>query len=363
MTNSPPVQASRPFLGDAEARAVARVLASGYLGMGPETRAFEAELETYLEAPGRAVTTAATGTSALHLAFAALGLGPGDEVLVPSLTFVASFQAVAVTGAHPVACDVLEASGLIDLEDAERRVTSRTRALMPVHYAGNVGDLEAAYAFAARHGLRVVEDAAHAFGTRSRGRLVGSFGDVACFSFDPIKNITCGQGGAIVTGDAAVTAAARRMRNLAIEPGGEVRGPGWRYALSDLNAAIGRVQLGRFEQELKPRRQALVARYRERLANVRGLALLEGDPEAVQHIFPVRIEGGHRDRAQAALREAGCETLVHYRPNHQLAAFRAEGCPVADRLFGELLTLPLHPAVTADDVDRIAAILGKTLAG
>src|SRR5688572_13938642 len=194
MTSRSLVQASRPSIGEAEGRAVARVLGTGYFGMGPETRAFESELEAYLGG-GRGVACVNTGTSALHLAVAALGIGPGDEVIVPSLTFVASFQAVAVTGARPVACDVDESSALIDLADARRRLTPRTRA----------------------NGLRVIEDAAHAFGTRHAGCRVGADGDVVCFSFDPIKNITSGQGGALVSADASFLERTRRMRNLALE--------------------------------------------------------------------------------------------------------------------------------------------------
>lgn len=360
------LQASKPFLGPGETRAAARVLEGGYLGSGPEARAFESELASYLGA-GSHVVGVSTGTGALHLAAAALGLGPGDEVLVPSLTFVASFQAVAATGARPVACDVRMEDGLLDLQDARRRITPRTRALMPVHYAGNPGDLDAIHAFAGAHGLRVIEDAAHAFGSRSRGRLVGSFGDVACFSFDPIKNITCGQGGAVVTRDAAVAEAAARMGNLAIErvpgEGGDaiaVRSMGWRYALPDLNAAIGRVQLARFDGELKPHRVALVRRYRERLAAVRGLTMLDAPEGVVAHIFPVRIPG-RRAAARAALKEEGFETLVHYKPNHRHAPFAGAPCPAADRLYEELVSLPLHGAVALDDVDAVCGILESVL--
>lgn len=361
------LQVSRPCLGEAEARAAERTLAAGYLGMGPETRAFEIELAAFF-GNGRKVVTASTGTSALHLALAALGVGAGDEVLVPSLTFVASFQAIAVTGARPIACDVRDDCGLLDLEDASRKITARTRAIMPVHYAGFADDLDAVHRFACEAGLRVIEDAAHAFGSRCRSRLVGSFGDIACFSFDPIKNITCGQGGAVVTADASVARAAGRMRNLAIESIAgaagdaiEVRGPGWRYAMSDLNAAIGRVQLARFESELKPHRQRLAARYRQRLESIPGLGLLRSEPDVVPHIFPVRVRGGRRDAARVALATAGFESVVHYKPSHLLSAFRAEDCPTAERLYRELLTLPLHAAVQIEDVDRIAAVLGDAL--
>lgn len=361
------VQASKPSLGELEVRATARILASGYLGMGPETRAFERDLDEFFGVTG--VVTVCTGTSALHLALEALGVGPGDEVLVPSLTFVASFQAIAMCGARPVACDVLKESGLIDLEDAARRMTPRTRAVMPVHYAGYAGDINGVHRFARERGLRVIEDAAHAFGSRSDGRLIGTFGDIVCFSFDPIKSVTCGQGGAIVTSDPAVADDARCRRNLAIErmphcraEDIDVRKVGWRYAMSDLNAAIGRVQLARFDSELRPRRQSLVARYRHQLTGQSGVRLLRSDTEAVPHMFPVLIADGRRNAVQEALGVAGFESLVHYRPNHQLSAFNAGApCPVADQLYGELLTLPLHADMTGGDVDSIVRVIARTL--
>ena len=369
MEPAPAVQTSRPSLAETERLAVLRVLGTGYLGMGPEVRAFESELEAYF-GPGRGVACTNTGTSALQLGVAALGLEAGAEVLVPTFTFVASFQAIAAAGAIPVACEVLAASGLIDLQDARRRLTPRTRAIMPVHYASHPGDVAALEAFAREHRLRVVEDAAHAFGTRTAAGLVGAYGDVACFSFDPIKNITAGLGGAVVSADPEVIAAVRRMRALGMErttgadgaPDMEVSGPGWRYEMSDLMAALGRAQLARFESELKPHRIALAAEYRARLAGCPHLTLMESEPGVVPHIFVVRIEAPRRAAARAALRAAGFETLVHYKPAHLLAAFRAGPFPVAERLYAEVLSLPMHGGVTREDVRRIAEVLGAALA-
>ena len=342
-------------------------LASGYYGHGEQTRAFETELAAYFGGE-RVVLCTNTGTSALHLALAACGIGPGAEVLVPSLTFVASFQADAMTGAKPIACDVEETTGLVDLRDARRRITPRTRAIMPVHYGGYPGDLPAVHAFATAHGLRVVEDAAHAFGSRCGARRVGSFGDVACFSFDPIKNITAGQGGAVVTGDRAVARRVATLRNLGIEAsadGGEafeVTGIGWRYQMSDLMAAIGRAQLARFESEVKPARLALLAHYRERLAACRGVRLLAWTDGTVPHILPVRVAAGKRDAVRAALRDEGYESRVHYAPNHRLAAF-ADGQPrpTCERLHAELVTLPFHAGVSHTDVDTITGVLARAL--
>ena len=368
------IRLSKSFVGQQEIAAVSAILERGFLGMGEEVQRFETELAAYLDAP--AVACVNTGTAALQLALQAIGVGPGDEVLVPTLTYVASFQAIAATGATPVACEVRESDGLLDLADAERRVTSCTRAVMPVHYASFPGDLDAIYAFAQRHGLRVVEDAAHAFGCTSRGRRIGSFGDVVCFSFDGIKNITSGEGGAVISSDPVVMDKVRDARLLGVERDTEKRyrgerswdfdvtEQGWRYHMSDLMAAIGRIQLRRFETEFAPCRVALARRYRELLSDISGLRLFANDVEGiVPHIFPLRILGGRRDAVRAALNAAGVQTGIHYKPNHLLTRFGAgrPALPVAEMLYRELLTLPMHPQIDMVDCDRMAALIAEAL--
>lgn len=368
MTPKDVVQTSAPYVGAAEKAAVARVLDSGYYGCGPEVATFEHELSYYLGNDIDVVCTA-SGTAALHLALTAIGVGHGDEVLAPSVTFVATFQAIAATGARPVACDVLEKNLLLDIEDARRRITQRTRAVIPVHYAGHSGDLDAIYDFARSNRLRVVEDAAHAFGSRNQGRMIGSFGDVVCFSFDPIKNITAGQGGAVVTRNPAVAHDVRLRRELGIERASTTRSDdivvsrlGWRYAMSDLMAAIGRVQLGRFDSELKPLRQQNAAALGEKLRDLPDIGLPSLDAEDVPHIFPVRIANDRRDVVRKALRDAGFETKVHYPPNHLLPYF-ADGAPrpVAERAFQELLTLPLHPGIGDDQIAHMVSVIRASL--
>lgn len=367
MNSKPRLPASKPAIGRMEARAIARVLKTGYFGMGPEVRAFEQELQAFF-GNGRSVLCVNSGTAALHLAIRALGLGADDEVLIPTLTYVASFQAVVMAGARPVACDVMRDSGLIDLEDARKRITRRTKAIMAVHYAGNPGDPNALKAFAADYDLRVVEDAAHAFGSTSGGIPVGGFGDIVCFSFDPIKNITSGQGGAVVTSDVKIARQVAAMRNLGIQQKTsmghsgdfEVRGPGWRYQMSDLMAGIGRAQLGRFVSEIKPARMRLRALYRARLAHVSGVTLLTCTEGSVPHIIPVRIAANGRAAVRAALSETGIETGIHYKPNHLHSAF-ADGQRrrVAETLYRELLTLPTHDGVNARHVELIARVLER----
>jgi dTDP-4-amino-4,6-dideoxygalactose transaminase len=284
------------------------------------------------------------------------------------LTYVASFQAVSAARAVPVPCEVLPATVTLDLRDAAKRLSPWTRAVMPVHYASNPGDLQAIYAFARRHGLRVIEDAAHAFGCHYQGRLIGSFGDIICFSFDGIKNITSGEGGAVVTADRQVARRVRDARLLGVERDTErrfagqrswefdVRHQGYRYHLSNLLAALGRVQLRRFPTELAPRRVALARIYRERLAGIPEVRLFEADLEnLVPYIQPLAVLYGRRDGLRDFLDGQGIETGIHYKPNH-LLNFYGQGklsLPVTEQLYEELLTLPLHPGLTEAEVHRV----------
>jgi dTDP-4-amino-4,6-dideoxygalactose transaminase len=240
---------------------------------------------------------------------------------------------------------------------------------MPVHYAGGVGRLAEVYAFAQSHGLRVVEDAAHAFGSMHGGIPVGGSGDVACFSFDGVKNITSGEGGCVVSDDPDVLDRMRDARLLGVENDTsarfegqrswdfDVRAQGWRYHMSDIMAAIGRVQLGR-RAELAGRRQELARSYLERLrGQQRVTPVLDEIDGVVPHIFPVRIaDMTDRDGLRQTMREAGIETGVHYRPNHTLTYFARAGAPplpVTERVYAELLTLPLHPDLTIEDIDYV----------
>ncbi len=370
---------SRSIVGEAEAEAVRRVICGdGYLGMGTEVQRFESEVADYLGVSASQVISANSGTAALHLAVqGVLGHCSEAEVLVPSLTFVASFQAVGGAGAVPVPCDVRSDTATIDLEDAARRITPRTKAIMPVHYASNPVNLSGVYAFAREHGLRVIEDAAHAFGCLYQGKKIGSFGDVVCFSFDGIKNITCGEGGCIVTADMAVADAARDGRLLSVEKDTEkrfsgqrswefdVKRQGWRYHMSNIMAAIGRIQLTRLDGEFAPKRRQLANLYRECLAGKDGIALLTPDPEAwiIPHIFPVRFLNGRRAAVLEALNAAGIPSAQHYKPNHLLSLYGGGrlSLPIAEKLHEELLTLPLHPGLKPDDILSVCEVVTAAL--
>jgi dTDP-4-amino-4,6-dideoxygalactose transaminase len=292
---------------------------------------------------------------------------------VPSLTYVASYQAISANGAKAVACDIDPETCVLDWRDAERRVTSRTKAVMPVHYSGGVGDLDGIQTFAARHGLRIIEDAAHAFGSSHAGKQIGSFGDIACFSFDGIKNITSGEGGCIVTDDPTVLRSLQDARLLGVEKDSEKRylgqrswefdvtAQGWRYHMSNIMAAIGLEQLKRFPQ-LAAARQRLARRYDQLLQDHPRIHPLPRDYDSVvPHIYVVRIRGvTDRKALQAQLLAKGIQTGIHYQPNHVLSLYRdsqALPLPVTEMVFPELLSLPMHPDVSEQDVEFVCAQL------
>jgi dTDP-4-amino-4,6-dideoxygalactose transaminase len=361
------IRLSKSVVGPEEAEAVTRVICEdGYLGMGQEVRLFEEELRRFLGGDVEIITVS-TGTAALHLATMAV-LSPGDEVLVQSLTFLSSFQAIGAANAIPVPCEVISETITIDLEDAEKKLTSRTRAIMPVHYASNPADRIRVYQFARTHHLRVIEDAAHAFGCVENGRVIGSDGDVVCFSFDGIKNITSGEGGAVVTKDPRVAEVVRDARLLSVRKDTEKRfegqrswefdvtRQGYRFHMSNIFAAIGRVQLRRFEREFRERRVTLARNYRSALREITGLVLLAGEPgDIVPHIFPIRVLDGKRDGLRRCLESQNIESGIHYQPNHLLSLYGARSgqLPRTEALYRELLTLPLHPDLSDSDQERV----------
>lgn len=364
------IRLSKSCVGEAEKNAVMDVLDREYLGMGAEVQEFEQALTDYF---GRPAVCVVNGTAALQLALQAAGIGPGDEVLVQSLTYVASFQAIAATGATPVACDVDPDTLTLDWRDAERRVTDKTKAVMPVHYAGGVGMLDEIYEFANRHKLRVIEDAAHAFGTKYKGNVVGGFGDVACFSFDGIKNITSGEGGCIVSDNLDLVNKVRDARLLGVEKDTEKRylgqrswrfdvsSQGWRYHMSNIMAAIGVQQLKRSTQFFMKRKE-LANIYVDRLKKCRKLELLNLDyTEVVPHIFPVLLKSsGLREKLIEHFERMGVQTGIHYQPCHELSLFRSSNelaLETTEKIAGNILTLPLHAELERSDVNYVTDVL------
>ena len=364
------IRLSKSCIGEAEKEAVMRVLNRGFFGMGQEVKSFEDSLTNFF---GRPALCVVNGTAALHLALQATGIGDGDEVLVQSITYVASFQAIAATGAKPVPCDIIATTAGVDLSDAKQKITSKTKAIMPVHYAGCVGNLDAVYDFAHSNDLRVIEDAAHAFGTTYNNKKVGSFGDIACFSFDGIKNITSGEGGCIVTDDQKVLERIKDARLLGVEGDTDKRfsgkrswdpdvsNQGWRYHMSDIMAAIGKEQLNNFEYH-KTRRQELAKCYVEHLSEMPSISIFDHDYDnVVPHIFVILLEEDiDRESVMNFLNEHDVPTGIHYKPNHLLTYFAdsiATKFPITDKLYPRMLTLPLHPELSFEDIANIVKLL------
>lgn len=365
-----------PDIGEEEISEVVECLRSGWLTTGPKTRQFEQEFGAYL---GGGVETISvnSATAGLHLALEAFGIGPGDEVIVPTLTFTATAEVVRYLGAQPVFVDADPRTLCLDPAAVEAAITSRTRAIVPVHYAGLACDMDAILALAARHGLRVLEDAAHAFPTLYKGQLVGTLGsDITVFSFYANKTMTTGEGGMVVTRDPALARRVRLMRIHGISQDAfarytsrtpawfyEVVAAGFKYNLTDIASAIGLGQLRKIDRFLARRRQ-LAASYNSALA---GLPLrLPPDAPAgsthAWHLYVVRLtDGAHigRDELIGELSARGIGTSVHFIPLHRQPYWRdtcsltPQQFPVAEASYHAMLTLPLYTKMTDADQARV----------
>lgn len=336
--------------------AFARLLRSSAYTLGVEVERFEAEFAEYSET--RHCVGVASGTAALSLMLRGYGIGPGDEVVVPAHTFIASALAVAHVGATPVLCDVLDGTGLIDPDAARAAVGPRTAAILAVHLYGQTCDIGAIEAFARPRGVLVLEDAAQAHGARYRGRRAGSLGAAAAFSFYPSKNLgALGDGGAICTDDDVLAARLRRLRNLGQRTKGEHVELGYNERLDGLQAALLRVKLVHLD-EWNEARRALATQYRRLLEP--SVTLLEERPESpcVYHLFPARFE--NRDAVAATLRNLGIESGIHYSPAvHEHPAWansqlRLGEVPNSEAWAAEELSLPMHPVLTPDEIERVA---------
>jgi len=364
---------TRPSIDEETIAAVAEVLRSGWLASGPKVAQLEAELSAYLG--GRPVRTQTSATAGLEMALLACGIGRDDEVITPALSFVATANVIVRVGARPVFVDVGLDSRNIDLDQVEAAITPRTRAILPVHFAGLPVDMERLYALAGRHGLRVIEDAAHAIGSAWRGRRIGSFGDLVCFSFHPNKNMTTIEGGAISGGSPEELKAIELHRWHGQVKSGldgfDTLLAGGKFNLSDVAAAVGLGQLRRLEQ-FNARRRALVARYFELWARDAPLRLPErGDDGHSWHVFtpllPLAELTISRAQFMEAMKARGIGVGVHYPAIHLFSAYRALGYrpgqfPNAERIGRETVTLPLFPAMELRDVDRVVETASAVIA-
>jgi dTDP-4-amino-4,6-dideoxygalactose transaminase len=365
---------------EADVEAVAAALRSGWLTTGPRVEAFEAAVARLVGA-AHAVAVS-SGTAALHCAAFAAGVGPGDEVVVPALTFAASANAVLYLGGTPVFADVRPDTLTVDPDDVAARLSPRTRAVVAVDFAGQPAALDALAALARDRGLALIEDAAHSLGAEYRGRRVGSIADLTTFSFHPVKHVTTGEGGLVTTGDAELARRLRRFRNHGLETEFRERDArgleyspmvdlGFNYRLTDLQCALGLSQLGRLEALLE-RRAGIARRYRAELGDLAGLALPAVEPGVrhAWHIFPVLLDlarlRADRRTVLAALRAEHIGAAVHYVPVYWHPYYQARGyarglCPRAEEAWARLLTLPLFPSMTEGDVDDVLAAVRKVL--
>jgi perosamine synthetase len=349
------IRLARPDVGAEEAAAVAEVLESGFLTMGPKVAELEAELSRACGV-GHAVAVS-SGTAALHLAVLALGLEPGDEVLVPAYTFPATANVVALSGLRPVLVDVDPDTMNVDPERLAAAVTPRTRAALVVHLFGRPANWEAIRA-AVPERVALLEDAAGALGARSQGRFCGSLGVMGCLSFHPRKIVTTGEGGAVTTDDSELADSIRRMRHHGIEPRGEfeIAEPGLNYRLSDILCAVGIPQVRRLD-ELLARRAEVAAGYEERLRDldVRLPRAAGGDRHGWQ-AYVVQLD--RRDEVLAAMRAEGIEAQIGTYALHRLGAYRDQGTfPGADQCFDRALALPFHSQLSDSDLDLVVRAL------
>jgi len=361
------------LIGEDDIQAVVEVLRSPYLTTGPKVEAFEKAVCEYVRSPyGVAVSS---GTAALHAAMAAARFAPGDEILIPTMSFLATANAALYVGAKPVFVDSEKHGFNLDLTDAEKKITSRTKGIVPVHFSGQPVNIEAVQALAKRHSLTVIEDAAHALGAVSNGRPIGGLSDMTIFSFHPVKHITTGEGGMVMTSNEALAKRLRQFRHHGIDVDViqrdtqqrwryDMTGLGYNYRLTDIQCALGISQLRKSEEFLK-RREAIAAAYDKAFTHA---PFLERPPRGrtsdrhAWHLYIVRLKaetsGLSRDEAFEHLRSQGIGVHVHYRPIHLHPYYAALGwrpgdCPQAEATFSAALTLPIHPSMTDAMVQRV----------
>lgn len=366
---------SRPAMGEAELAAVGEVMNSGWITTGPKNQQLE---QAFCQLTGNQHAIAvSSATAGMHVTLMALGIGSGDEVITPSLTWVSTLNMIALLGAEPVMIDVDRDTLMITPALIEAAITPRTKAIVPVHYAGAPADIDAIHELGKRYGIPVIDDAAHAAGTCYKGRHVGASG-TAIFSFHAIKNMTCAEGGLVVTDNEALAARIRSLKfhGLGVDafdrqthgraPQAEVISPGYKYNLADINAAIALVQMARLPQ-LNARRSEIASRYLKELAGTpfQPLAQPAWPHQHAWHLFILRVDpqrcGISRDALMQALKERNIGTGLHFRAAHTQKYYRerfpALSLPETEWNSDRICSIPLFPTMTDDDVSRVVAAL------
>lgn len=347
---------ARPLIGEEEKQAVLAVLESGMLAQGPQVQAFEEAFAEYCGVKYAVATS--SGTTALHLALLAHGIGPGDQVITSPFSFVATANAILYAGARPVFADIEFGTFNLDPEQAERRITPRTKAIMPVHLFGHPADMTRFVDIAQQYNLVLIEDACQAHGAEFQGRKVGTFG-TGCFSFYPTKNMTSAEGGMVTTNDPAIADRVRLLRNHGMRQRYYHETPGYNFRMTDVHAAIGLAQLDKLEQF----NQARIANASYLTAHLRDVVICPTVRPGVRHVFhqyTIRVPHG-RDTLQEKLRDAGVDSAVYYPvPIHQQRPYQElrysqESYPVTEAACQQVLSLPVHPQLSQADLDTVVA--------
>ncbi|HEX3463985.1 MAG TPA: DegT/DnrJ/EryC1/StrS family aminotransferase [Candidatus Elarobacter sp.] len=357
-----------PYVGVDTLKHLTDALDVGWLGMGATTKEFEERIARYLGVQDRYVVATNTGTSAMHIALLAAGIGPGDEVITPSFNYVADHQAIRATGAEVVMCDVRDDDLGLDLASAESLITARTKAIVPLHFSGIPCAIEDVYALARKHGLRVIEDACHAFGSTVGGEKIGSGGDVQFFSFDPVKIITSIDGGCVVTPHREEYERLQHLRLLGVDKDTTLRyqnkrawdydvvSEGFRYHLTNIMASVGVSQIKRIDEFIASRR-AVCERYSEAFSRIDGVRVLRRDYSDVSpFIYSLRVLGGRREALIEHLSARGVDVGIHFVPVHKhtyFAGARRSPMPVTERVVEEVVTLPLHSLMPERSIERV----------
>ena len=358
----------QPYIGADTKKHVCDALDVGWLGMGATTLDFEQRISSYLGLDGRFVAVTNTGTSALHLALRAAGIGPGHEVITPSFNYVADHQAIRMTGAEVVMCDIRDDNLGIDVDKAAKLINERTRAIIPLHFAGVPCDQHGVYQLASQYGLRVIEDGMHAFGGEIGRRKIGSYGDICCFSFDPVKIITSIDGGCVIVNSEDELQSLQRLRLLGVDRDTteryknrraweyDVVSEGYRNHLTNIMASIGVSQIKRVDEFIASRRE-VCRTYSAVFSRIKGLRPPQSDFEGVSpFIYSLRVPAGSREPLIAHLQERLIDTGIHFVPVHRHSYFMDAphgDLSVTERVVREVLTLPLHSNMKPEFVDRV----------
>ncbi len=357
------IPAAKPIIGDEERAAVDRVLRSGMLAQGPEVKAFEEEFSAHVG--GRHCVAMNSGTSALHLGFIAAGIQPGDEVIVPSFSFAATANSVALAGGTPIFADIDPRTFNLDPDHVETLITNKTKAIMPVHLYGHLADMARFEEISNKHGVQIIEDAAQGHLASLNGRNAGEFGVLASFSFYPTKNMTAGEGGMVVTDSSEIARTLRLLRNQGQEIRYQNEIIGFNTRMTDIHAAIGRVQLAKLPGWTRIRQEN--AAYLN--ANLKGVVTPYLQPGTTHsyHQYTIRVPGGSaqkRDAFMAAIIEKGVGCGVYYpTPIHRLPSFNLSlDLPQTELVIKECVSLPVHPSLTQPELETIVSVVNEVMA-